>query len=392
MNALLWELDTCCWPLAPAGRRWRRWSACAVLAMTWACTASDTPDAAIGGLERTIPPLPTSFHRGMNIEPIGGYGAPIDLRALPVSLDALVELGVDHVALIPSFFQPRLGVVELTWRPSRDRVESDTRLAIRLAHERGLAVLLKPHLWLDDRSDGAWRGDIDPDRAAWPAWERAYRDAVLGFARLGAQEQVAGISMGSELTRVALAHPDFWRQLASDIREVFSGELTYAANWDREFEQIEWWDAVDHIGVDAFWPLTGVRDEALDGDKCLERLDRIRNLMATVAARYDRPILLTEVGYKSALGAAYRPWEWHDDQVADVTVQSTAYACLAESLGAVAGDVGLRGPTTEKASWLVGVYFWIWHTDLEWGGLDNSDFTPRGKPAQQILRTWFQAR
>ena len=379
----LWGLDRCSWSLPPAGRRWRRrWLAPVVLVMACACSVSDRPDAPTGGPEMAGMLLPGSFQRGMNIEPIGGYGAPIDLRALPASLDALIELGVDHVALIPSFFQPRLGATEFTWRGSREGVESDTRSAIRMAHQRGLAVLLKPHLWLDDRSAGAWRGDIDPDRSAWPLWERAYRDAVLGFARLGAQEQVAGFSMGSELTRVALGRPDFWRQLAGSIRQVFAGDLTYAANWNSEFEQIEWWDVVDTIGVDAFWSLTGDRDEALDGDQCGERLDRIRDVMATVAARYDRPVLLTEVGYKSASGAAYRPWEWHDDQIADVTVQAAAYACLAESLSAVAGEGG----------WLVGAYFWIWYTDLAWGGPGNSDFTPRNKPAQEILRAWFQAR
>ena len=162
-------------PLATAGRRWRRWSlAPAVLAMTWACTGSDAPNAAMGGPQKAIPPLPTSFHRGMNIEPIGGYGASIDLGALPVSLDA-------------------------------------------------------------------------------------------------------------------------------------------------------------------FGPPTGDRDEGIDGANCLELLDRIRNVVATVAARYDRRVLLTEVGYKFAFGAAYRPWEWYDDQVADVTVQTTAYTCLVELLGTVAG-------------------------------------------------------
>ncbi len=352
---------------------------------------SDAPEGTCGRSVGAVVPAPRGFHRGMNIEPVGGYGRSIDLAALPASLDALVDLGIDHVALIPSFFQPRLGDADITWRVSRQRVESDTRTAIRMAHERELAVLLKPHLWLDDRSDGAWRGDIDPDPSAWPAWERGYRDAVLGFARLAAQERVAGISLGSELTKVALAHPDFWRRLASDVRDLFAGTLTYAANWDRELEQIEWWDAVDYIGVDAFWPLTDDRAEVLDIDRCLERMAQIRDALASLAARHDRPVLLTEVGYKSAAGAAYRPWEWHDDQAPDVDVQSTVYACLAETFGHVAGDAASVS-TFEPASWLAGAYFWIWYADLDWGGPANSDFTPRAKPAQEILRAWFGPR
>ncbi len=357
--------------------------------MVGACVAGDAPDPASSRFLAAVSPAPPGFQRGMNIEPVGGHGSSVDLTALPASLDALVDLGVDHVAVIPSFFQPRLGDVDFTWRGSRERVESDTRTAIRLAHARGLAVLLKPHLWLDDRSEGAWRGDIDPGPAIWPAWERGYRDVVLGFARLAAQERVAGFSLGSELTEVALRHPEFWRQLASDVGALFAGKLTYAANWDRELEQIEWWDAVDYIGVDAFWPLTEDRDEVLQSDACLARMARIRASLAVVAERYDRSVLLTEVGYKSASGAAYRPWEWHDSQVADANVQATVYACLAESFGAVARD-GM--PIFEPDSWLAGAYFWIWYADLDWGGSANSDFTPRAKPAQEILRAWFQPR
>ena len=58
-------------------------------------------------------PLPAAFHRGMNLQPIGDYGGLLDEDEIAGALDDLVELGVGHVAVIPSFFQRRLGDVEL---------------------------------------------------------------------------------------------------------------------------------------------------------------------------------------------------------------------------------------------------------------------------------------
>lgn len=329
-------------------------------------------------------PLPAAFHRGMNIEPIGGPGGQIDLAALPASLDALVDLGVDHVALIPSFFQRRLGDTELFWKGSRERIAADTRNAIRMAHQRGLQVLLKPHLWLEDRSDGVWRGDIDPREEHWDRWRRTYRDAVLEYARLAAQEEVAALSIGSELTALALGRPGFWRQLATDVRVVFPGLMTYAANWNREFAEITWWDAVDVIGVDAFWPLAGSSDEVLTLRLCESRLAAIRAQLAAVASDTGRPVILTEIGYRSAAGAAYQPWEWYERaQRPDPELQSMIYTCIGRVFG---------GPASDGSGWLRGAYFWNWTTDPRWGGLRNSDFTPRGKPAAAVLAAWFSAR
>ena len=326
------------------------------------------------------PPLPAAFHRGMNLQPIGDYGGLLDEDQIEGALDALVELGVGHVAVIPSFFQRRLGDTEFYWEPSRLAVDEQTRAVVAAAHARGLAVLLKPHLWLAERTDGAWRGDIDPSPAEWPAWSQNYRAVLVEYARLADELGVAGISIGSELTAVATGHPEFWRRLAAALRQEYSGFLTYAANWDQEFEEVTWWDAVDFVGVDAFWPLLDAADEVLSAAVCRTRLSAVRQRLEAVAARFDRPVLLTEIGYKSAVGAAYQPWEWHDGQASDLDGQALIYRCIRDVFG------------TDPEPHIAGVYFWLWYTAPAWGGPGNSDFTPRGKPAEGVLAGWFSQR
>jgi hypothetical protein len=316
----------------------------------------------------------------MNLQPIGDYGGLLDEDQIESALDALVELGVGHVAVIPSFFQRRLGDTEFYWEPSRLAVDEQTRAVVAAAHTRGLAVLLKPHLWLAERTDGVWRGDIDPSPAEWPAWSQNYRAVLVKYARLADELGVAGISIGSELTAVATGHPEFWRRLAAALRQEYSGFLTYAANWDQEFEEATWWDAVDFVGVDAFWPLLDAADEVLSAAVCRTRLSAVRQRLEAVAARFDRPVLLTEIGYKSAVGAAYQPWEWHDGQTSDLDGQALIYRCIRDVFG------------TDPEPHIAGVYFWLWYTAPAWGGPGNSGFTPRGKPAEGVLAGWFSQR
>jgi len=324
--------------------------------------------------------LPAAFHRGMNLQPIGDYGGLLNEDQIDSALDVLVDLGVGHVAVIPSFFQRRLGDSDFYWEPSRQAVDAQARKVIVAAHARGLAVLLKPHLWLAERTDGAWRGDIDPSPGDWPAWSENYQTAMLDYARLADELGVAGISIGSELTAVSTGHAEFWRDLAGALRQEYPGFLTYAANWNQEFEVVTWWDAVDFVGVDAFWPLLEGPEEELTAPACRARLGAVRERLEAVAARSGRPVLLTEIGYKSAVGAAYQPWEWHDGQAADPEAQALIYRCIRDVFG------------TQPEPHIAGLYFWNWYTAPAWGGPRNSDFTPRGKPAEGVLAGWFSAR
>ncbi|HEY7849185.1 MAG TPA: hypothetical protein VIC27_03920, partial [Ktedonobacterales bacterium] len=105
----------------------------------------------------------------------------------------------------------------------------------------------------------------------------------------------------------------------------YTGKLIYAANSDGassgaslpEFENITWWDAVDIVGVDAYFPLTqmsadldvgslekawnGTLQTGPSGEK------NITQRLATVSAKYTRPILFTAAGYASSPGSNADP-------------------------------------------------------------------------------------
>jgi hypothetical protein len=110
------------------------------------------------------------------------------------------------------------------------------------------------------------------------------------------------------------------------------------------------------LGADADRPgrLAAMRAAAV-------RLDRL-------AGRLGKPVIVTEIGLRSAVGAAARPWESAEERVAQADPQLQADWLAV-----------LDRPTVK------GVLIWRWLTDPAAGGLSDTDFTVQGKPAERVL-------
>src|SRR5262249_28895385 len=142
----------------------------------------------------------------------------------------------------------------------------------------------------------------------WRLWFDNYRRFILHYASVAQAEGMEVLCVGAELVSATRGHESEWRRLIAETRAIYHGRLTYAANWDREFEQIKFWDALDYIGVQAYFPLAGGDHPTLD-DLKKGWAPHVEHL-AALSRRFDRPVLFTEIGYASAPGAAARPWAW----------------------------------------------------------------------------------
>src|SRR4030065_873482 len=69
-----------------------------------------------------------------------------------------------------------------------------------------------------------------------------------------------------------------------------------------------WWDAVDIIGVDAYYPLSTKTTPSLD--ELRTAWQPIVVSLASLAAKWKKPLILTEIGYRSIDGTAMHPWDW----------------------------------------------------------------------------------
>src|SRR5712691_12877760 len=127
---------------------------------------------AVGWLMVAAPLCAAQKIRGMSfahsLHPEKGYGSAASLD----SLRELRRIGVDSIAITPFGFQRLPTDTKIVWVGNRGSWigESDDRLraVTRQAHELGLTVMLKPHLWLRPPQ---WPGSIDHRTGReWKAW------------------------------------------------------------------------------------------------------------------------------------------------------------------------------------------------------------------------------
>ena len=298
------------------------------------------------------------------------------------------EMGIEWLSLTP------FGWMENHTTPSvrlnrRGRFWGETdqglRTTARKARELGFRLMLKPHLWLTRPVDDGWIGTIDFDtEAEWRQWEADYRTFILHYAELAQEEDMAILCIATELSNPVRSRPHFWKSLIRDIRAVYTGKLTYAANWYRDYEVIELWPHLDYIGVNAYFPLTDRNgpsvSEIISGWKPhIESIGRL-------SEEHGKPVLFTEVGYKNAPGSTIRPWEWPprrrrsgDQQMethpVDQDEQVNAYEALFRSVG--------------QLPWFRGLFIWKWYPNATRVTADRIEFSPQNKEAERVLKRWY---
>lgn len=298
-----------------------------------------------------------------------GYSNPNSVGAM----EQMASYGIEWVSLLVTQYQDEYNTTEIY--PLRDKTPSDESLifAIRKLHELKFKIMLKPHLDLV-QGEGKWRGDIAFDSPeAWQAWFDSYAAFILHYANIAAQENVELLCIGTELTNATLTQPQAWRDLTSKIREVYKGQLTYAANWHDEFEQIEFWDALDYAGIDPYFPLVCSARPQVEELKSAWQ-DWIEQI-ETWQKKINKPVLFTEIGYKSVRAAADEPWQHSTAGELDLELQVNCYQALLESFW--------------DKPWFYGVYWWYWGVNPKMGGELNRSFIPQNKPAQEVVKEWY---
>lgn len=307
---------------------------------------------------------PPPFQRGISFshEVGGNFGYGSDRAGR--ELQRIRDLGANAVAVVPYAF---------TRAPAEPAIfaatdESDDRVirTIEAAHQLGLAIMLKPQLW-----GSGFTGDIVFAREAdFERWFEHYRRWLLHMARLAELHRVEVLAIATELGGLT-GREAAWRRLIADLRRIYSGRLTYAAHWGREFETLPFWDALDFLGVNLYYPLAAPgqapRPDSPQVQALVEKL-------AAMAAKHGKPILFTEVGYPSLASAAVEPWK-EGEAGLDLEIQKQCYQTVFEAF--------------YGQPWLAGLYWWKWPSH---GGTTRFDttYSPVHKPAANVLEAWYK--
>ncbi|WP_419934861.1 glycoside hydrolase family 113 [Candidatus Palauibacter sp.] len=294
------------------------------------------------------------------------------------ALQSAAAAGADWVAVIPYAFvdpaDPRVAFdrERQFWGETADGVAR----TIEYARGSGLSVLLKPHLWV--RGQG-WPGQFEPRTAEqWETFLSDYREYILRFAEVADSMDVEMLSVGTEVDLVALARPEYWRALIADVRAIYGGRLTYAANWDK-YARIEFWDALDLVGVDAYFPLADDPTPAVE--MLVEAWEPWSDELREVARTTGKPILFAEFGYRSVDGAAGRQWELPEGRRArGLPSNGAAQAAAYEAMFRVWWN----------RPWFAGGFAWKWYAGTPSAEWIATDYSPQGKAAETVMASWYE--
>jgi hypothetical protein len=298
------------------------------------------------------------------------YPAATDSRS------TLVATGTNWAALLVTQYQDTANSNVIA--PVAEKTPTDAALitAIQDLHSRGMKVMLKPHI---DPWNGQWRGDINPTDI--DAWFASYTQFILHYAQMAEELGVEAYCMGTEFRTISgAANRDRWIAVINAIRNVYSGVLTYAANATYpadEFTSVSFWDQLDIIGLDGYFTLTDQTNPTLAQLIAAWRSNRYgEDLVAAVqnfANSRQKPVIFTEIGYKSTDGTNREPWNFGLTGALDTAEQRDCY----EAAFTV---------WSQQSSWMKGFFWWAWPVPAP--AANDTDYNPRGKPAEVVLRAW----
>lgn len=295
---------------------------------------------------------------------------------LQENIGPLMKINADYAAIMPFGFIKNLEHPEISYNHERQwfgETQEGAKQYIKMLHKNGIKVMIKPQIWV-------WRGEFTgllkmASEEDWLELENSYSNFIIEFAKVAEAEKVEIFCIGTELEKFIEHRPEYWCTLIPEVKKVYKGKLTYAANWD-EYKRVPFWDALDYIGVDAYFPISESKTPTIE--EARNGWQRWKKELKKVSEKENKKILFTEYGYRNVDFAGKEPW------VSDRRLTSTNFEAQANTLQGLYEEVW-----TEQ--WFAGGFLWKWfihHKGV--GGETDNQFTPQNKPAEAVVKEHYQ--
>jgi len=152
-----------------------------------------------------------------------------------------------------------------------------------------------------------------------------------------------------------------------------------AANWD-SYKTVNWWDAVDFIGIDSYFPLVSGMDRTHTEMEIRTGWQWVMREINKWHKKFwrRRAIVFLESGCRSIRGAASRPWDSEIWGPTDMAEQANYYAAMFRVVG--------------RYPFIQGYFLWHWVSYLKHGGPNDKSYTVWNKPALGRVRNSFSGK
>ncbi len=307
------------------------------------------------------------------INGISFVGSPREINS--TAIDPVVKVNANWAAVMPFGFVRNLETptvvfnIERQWWGER---RDGAKKTIELLNKRGIEVMLKPQIWV---WQGEFTGNIKMNSEEnWDVLEKSYTEFIMLYALLAEEMKVPILCIGTELHTFVQTRPQFWSQLIDKIRAVYKGKLTYAENWD-QFDNAPFWNQLDYIGVDAYFPVSQSKSPTVAEMK--QGWQEHKNDIIELYTKVKKPVLFTEYGYRSVHYTGKEPWDSNKiEGNIDFEAQNNALTALYQEFW--------------QEPWFAGGFLWKWfHNHSEVGGKNNNRFTIQNKPSEKLIKEFY---
>ncbi len=319
-------------------------------------------------------PPPHVFMKGMTE---AGYTTDVfDNPTIGPELHRMRNDGVDWLSIQLGWYQNTDTSVHIF--PDRKETPTDSSLIhlIRLAHRMGMRVFLDP--FVNANQGNAWQAVFQPRLVS--QWFASYDQYLIHYAKIAQAQHVDLMAIGDEFDSLDAvpAYKPYWDHAIALVHRYYHGPVTYGADYVH-YSEVTFWNQLNVVGLDAYFPLSTNPNPstAILASSWFSLANQIESWRVSSGLSH-KPFLVTELGYFSGHGVAAEPGTWLPSSPVDLALQARLYRATFESL--------YREP------WLSGL-FWFWWanpSNPNWqGGPHDNGYTPRGKPAERVLKRCF---
>ncbi len=169
-----------------------------------------------------------NWQQGQSIRP--RWNTDFSSETFKQSMRNLQATGANYATLIIPYCQNDNNSTDI-FNCADTPTDQSIKDAVAYVHSLGMKVMLKIHM---ESYYGGWRAFINPSNR--DAWFTNYGAKLNNLATIAQQTGAEGMTIGAELISMSTytSNPNNtqrWQTMISQIRQRYSGFLTYSANW-----------------------------------------------------------------------------------------------------------------------------------------------------------------
>jgi hypothetical protein len=311
-----------------------------------------------------------------------GYGAGWSGFYSSITSDWILEntvkpLGVTWIKIQPACNQETDHSTQISCLDKNVPTYSDISHVVDKAHRLGLRVLFEPAISVKDMSNGGWAGTIGRsfnDRQ-WQDWFTSFDQMILNYARISEINHIDYFSVGSEL-RIASSRESEFRNLIAQVRKIYHGPIIYSSDQELEWNHIQWWDAVDAIGIHPYILRipTSIYEPTVEDVMTAWR--PITDRLSELSDKWNRPIVITEIGYESRHGISHDYMYGLEHPKLDTHESAVLYQGFVNAF--------------KDKPWFRGLFWWVINSWTNFAEPTTFLFNPY-KPEVDVVRAFYGA-